>query len=245
MAHHTIKKAYTHLAERINKFPLGAPPSKVLFSILELLFSEKEASLIALLPIKPFNAIKASKVWKLNLTETKKILDQLAGRGILVDMEQNGDSNYVLPPPMAGFFEFSLMRVRKDIDQKILSELFYQYMNVEEDFIKDLFGAGQTKLGRTFVHEPILTSDNALHVLDYERASEVIETATDMAVGTCYCRHKMYHMGKACDAPMDICMTFNSSGASLIKHKIARRVDKKEGLDLLQEAYDHNLVQHQ
>lgn len=243
MAHHTIKKGYTHLAERINKFPLGAPPSKVLFSILELLLSEKEASLIALLPIKPFNAKKASKVWKLNLTETKKILDQLAGRGILVDMEQNGDSNYVLPPPMAGFFEFSLMRVRKDIDQKILSELFYQYMNVEEDFIKDLFGAGQTKLGRTFVHEPILTSDNALHVLDYERASEVIETATDMAVGTCYCRHKMYHMGKACDAPMDICMTFNSSGASLIKHKIARRVDKKEGLDLLQEAYDHNLVQ--
>ena len=110
------------MAERINKFPQGAPPTKVLYRILEMLVNEKEASLIALLPIKPFNAKKASKVWKLNLAETKKILDQLAGRGILVDMEQNGDSNYALPPPMAGFFEFSLMRVRKDIDQKILSE---------------------------------------------------------------------------------------------------------------------------
>lgn len=243
MAHHTIKTGYTHLADRINKFPQGAPPTRILFSILEMLVSEKEASLIALLPIKPFDAKKAGKVWKLKLNETKKILDQLADRGILVDMEQNGESNYVLPPPMAGFFEFSMMRVRKDIDQKILSELFYQYMNVEEDFIKDLFGTGQTKLGRTFVHEPVLTSDNALYVLDYERASKVIETATDMAVGTCYCRHKMYHMGMACDAPMDICMTFNTSGASLIKHKIARRVDKKEGMDLLQQAYDHNLVQ--
>ena len=243
MAHHTIKKGYAHLADRINKFPQGAPPSKLLFRILEMLVNEKEASLISLLPIKPFNAKKASKIWKLNSTETRKILDQLAGRAILVDMQHNGDTFYALPPPMAGFFEFSLMRVRNDIDQKVLSELFYQYMNVEEDFIKDLFGPGETKLGRTFVHEPVLTSDNALHVLDYERATEVIETASAIAVGTCYCRHKMYHVGKACNAPMDICMTFNTTGASLIKHNVARKVDKKEGLDLLQRAYDNNLVQ--
>ena len=59
MAHHTIKKGYTHLADRINKFPQGAPPTKLLFKILEMLVSEKEASLISLLPIKPFNAKKA------------------------------------------------------------------------------------------------------------------------------------------------------------------------------------------
>lgn len=29
---------------------------------------------------------------------------------------------------MAGFFEFSLMRIRKDVDQKLLAELFYQYL---------------------------------------------------------------------------------------------------------------------
>jgi ferredoxin len=243
MAHHTIKKGYTHLADRINKFPQGAPPTELLFKILEMLVSEKEAGLIAMLPIKPFNAKRASEVWKLNYSETQKILEQLAGRAILVDMQHNGDTYFALPPPMAGFFEFSLMRVRADINQKVLSELFYQYMNVEEDFIKELFGPGETKLGRTFVHEPVLSSENALHVLDYERASEVIETSTAMAVGTCYCRHKMYHVGKACDAPMDICMTFNTTGASLIKHNIARKVDKKEGIDLLHQAYDHNLVQ--
>lgn len=205
--------------------------------------SEKEASLVAILPLKPFTVKKASQVWKRSVIQTQKTLDDLAGRGILVDIEMKGESHYVLPPPMAGFFEFSMMRVRKDIDQKVLSELFYQYLNVEEDFIKDLFGSGETRLGRTFVHEPVLSSENALHVLDYERASEVIETASDMAIGTCYCRHKMYHMGKACDAEMDICMTFNNSASSLIKHKIARRVDKAEGHDLLQKAYDQNLVQ--
>ena len=103
-----------------------------------------------------------------------------------------------------------MMRVRRDIDQKLLAELFYEYLNVEEDFIKALFVNGETQLGRVFVHEPALPSDRSLEVLDYERASEVIRTARHRAVGVCYCRHKMMHVGRACDAPQDICMTFNT-----------------------------------
>ena len=45
----------------------------------------------------------------------------------------------MLPPPMAGFFEFSMMRIGNGYDQKLLAELFYQYLNVEEDFVRDLF----------------------------------------------------------------------------------------------------------
>ena len=243
MAHRTIKSDYARLADRLNRFPQGAPPSDLLFKILKMLFSEKEAGLVAQMPIKPFTAQKASQVWKMDLPSTQKVLDDLAGRTILLDIEQNGEFLYVLPPPMAGFFEFSLMRVRNDIDQKVLSELFYEYLNVEEDFIKDLFTRGQTQLGRTFVHEPVLTQENALHVLDYERATEVIESASHIGIGTCYCRHKMQHVGKDCDAPQQICMTFNTAAASLTRHDCARSIETEECLDLLQNAYEHNLVQ--
>jgi Pyruvate/2-oxoacid:ferredoxin oxidoreductase delta subunit len=80
-------------------------------------------------------------------------------------------------------------------------------------------------------------------VLDYERASDVIKTASSIGIGICYCRHKMEHVGKNCDAPMDICMTFNKSADSLTRHGIARKVDAAEGLDLLAKARDNNLVQ--
>ena len=243
MAHHTIKSGYSRLADRLNRYPQGAPPSELLFKILKMLFNEKEANLVSLIPIKPFTAKKASRIWKMDLNSSQKVLDELAGRGILVDIEQNGESVYALPPPMAGFFEFSLMRVRNDIDQKVLSELFYEYINVEEDFIRDLFTQGQTQFGRTFVHEPALSEENALYVLDYERATEVINNATHLGVGICYCRHKMYHMGKACDAPQEICMTFNITAASLTKYGCARSIEKEECLDLLQEAYELKLVQ--
>lgn len=243
MAHHTLKTAYSSLADRLNRFPQGAPTSDLLFKILEMLFSEKEASLVALIPIKPFTAKQASRIWKMDISTSQKILDRLADRAILIDILQSEETYYVLPPPMAGFFEFSMMRIRNDIDQKVLSELFYQYLNVEEDFVRELFTRGKTQLGRTFVNEPALSKENILHVLDYERASEVIETATHIGIGTCYCRHKMYHKNRACDAPMEICMTFNTTADSLIRHQHARKIDKNECLDLLDMAYEHKLVQ--
>jgi Pyruvate/2-oxoacid:ferredoxin oxidoreductase delta subunit len=206
--------------------------------------NEKEAEYVSLLPIKPFCVATAASSWRMSKADAQKVLETLASRGILLDAEDlKGEMEYSLPPPMAGFFEFSLMRIRDDIDQKVLSELFYQYMNVEEDFIKGLFCEGETRLGRTFVYEPALPKALTLHVLDHERATEVINTATHRAVGVCYCRHKMYHVGKACNAPMDICMTFNSTAESLIRHKIARSVDVSECKDLLHQAYDRNLVQ--
>src|SRR5512132_10150 len=78
MSHTTLKSGYTELVDRLNRFPQGAPPSDTLYKILQILFSEREARLVALLPIKPFTAEKASQVWKMDLTETRKVLDALS-----------------------------------------------------------------------------------------------------------------------------------------------------------------------
>ena len=257
MAHLTSKSAYAQLSNRLNRFPQGAPPTDLLFKILALLFSEREAALVSQLPVKPFNARKAAAIWKIDETEARQVLEGLASRAILLDMPtRQGDTIYVLPPPMAGFFEFSMMRVRGDIDQKLLSELFYEYITVEEDFMRALLLDGETPLGRAFVNELAVEQSIqaraaelkdavpavSLHVLDYERASEVIRTADHLGISLCYCRHKKQHLDQACDKPLDICMTFGGTADSLIRHGYARRVDQVEGRDLMQKAYDLNLV---
>ena len=243
MSHIVGKSAYKSLEERLNRFPQGAPSSETLYKILETLFDEKEAELVAQLPIQGFTIEKAAKIWGIKPLEAENILNKLSSRAILLDMEHEGKRIFMLPPPMAGFLEFSMMRTRGDVDQKLLAELYYQYLNVEEDFIKDLFYSTETKLGRVYVQEKVLSNDNSVEVLDYERASHIIKTASDIGISMCYCRHKMQHMGKACGAPMDICMTFNNTASSLIKHGYARKVDVSECLDLLDVAYESNLVQ--
>ena len=136
MSHVTLKNSYTTLSDRLNLFPQGAPPSELLFRILEVLFTRDEAALVALLPIKPFNVAAAARVWKKPAAESRNILEGLASKGMLLDMEMHGEQIFVLPPPMAGFFEFSMMRLGNGYDQKLLAELFYQYLNVEEDFVR-------------------------------------------------------------------------------------------------------------
>jgi ferredoxin len=243
MAHQTLKSAYDRLADRLNKFPQGAAPTELLHQILQLLFSEREADLVALLPIKPFRAAKAAEAWKVSEAEAANTLDTLAGRAILLDyVGKDGKTRYMLPPPMVGFFEFSMMRVRGDLDQKALAELYHQYVVVQEDFGRDLF-SGETQFGRALVREEAIEDDDALRVLDYERATEVINTASHIGIAMCHCRHIAMHRGTACDAPMDICMTFNTGAETLIRHGHVRRVDKAECMDLLQRAREHNLVQ--
>ncbi len=118
MAHHNTIKNYSRLSDRINLFPQGAPPSSLLFEIFKILFNDKEAGLVSLLPIKPFTSEKAAGIWKMRESHAELILSDLADRGLLLDAVENDDILYSMPPPMAGFFEFSLMRHRKNLTRK-------------------------------------------------------------------------------------------------------------------------------
>ena len=243
MSHTVGKEAYKSLEERLNQFPQGAASSETLYKILSLLFSPEEAKMAALLPVRPFNIKRAAKVWNLSEYQTELQLEKLCSKGVLLDLTENDTKTYFLPPPMVGFFEFSMMRTRGNVDQKLLSQLYHQYLNVEEDFIKDLFFSTETKFGRAFVQEGVLTHENAIHVLDFERTSYLVENATDISLSMCYCRHKMHHMGHDCYAPMETCMTFGATARSLSKQGYGRLIDTKEAMDIIHMAQDYNLVQ--
>jgi len=237
---HITSKSYKNLQARLDRHVQGAPESETLYKILQILFTEKEAELVAKLPIRFFTIEEASKRFKKDLTETEKILNGLADKGILLDLENNKKRVFILAPTMAGFFEFSLMRIDGKFDRKILSELFYKYINQEEDFVKRIFGM-RIPADRTFVHEDKI-KDKSI-ILDYEKASHIIDSASCITVGTCYCRHKMEHIGKACDMPQEVCLTFNGSAKSLSKHKIAKKISKAEAMGILDKCRKLGLVQ--
>lgn len=242
MAHSTPRQGYKELLTRLNLAPQGATPSPLLDRILELLFGEEDAGQVARLPLRPFTARRAARIWRVAEAEAVQRLDALAERSLLVDIVRRGETWYVLPPPMIGFFEFALMRVRGDVDQQLLSELLEQYVTVEDDFMLALSRGGTTQQGRMLVHEDAVSLADAVEVLDYERASAIIDSATAIGVGLCYCRHKRTHLGRACAAPMEICLSLNLAAESLIRHRVVRRIDRDEAQRLLCQAREANLA---
>lgn len=245
MSHLVGKDAYKSLEERLNKFPQGAPPSETLYKILSIMFTEREAELVAKLPIKAFNIKTAALIWNVKESEAQNILDTLASKALILDLEcdKDNEKKYLMAPPMAGFFEFALMRTGGHLDQKVLSQLFHQYLNVEDDFMKELFYGSETKMGRAFVQERVLNNDNSIDILDYEKASHIIKSAKHIGVSSCYCRHKAHHLGDDCYAPMETCLSFDTTAYTLTKHNYARKIDSHEALDILNMCYDYNLVQ--
>lgn len=242
MAHLTGRTGYKNLIDRYNKFPQGAPESEVLYEILTVMFTHEEASLVSLLPIKPFTVKSAAKIWKKSEEESLRILDGLAEKALLLDMNDKVEQKYVVPPPMIGFFEFALMRTGGHFDQKLLSELFHQYLETEEDFMRKLLSL-KTPIGRVLINEDAIKEEDFAYVLDYERATKIIENAESVGVSRCYCRHKAEHLGEACDAPQEVCLSINNLSHSLSKHGYARLITKEEAFEILEKSYDNNLIQ--
>ena len=240
---HVTSKSYKSLVNRLNKVPQGASEHEALFKILDILFSEKEAKLVSTLPIKFFTVKKAAEIWKKSEKETEKILNKLADKGILFDLKRDNIRLFALFVAFSGFIENSLMRTDGKFNTKVLSELFYEYINKDDkSFMKQAFDMEPT-FCRTFVHEESLQKKDEDVILDYERATKVIENSTFITQGTCYCRHKMSHLGKACDAPQDVCLTFNDVAKTLHKHGIAKKITKKKAFEILDRCIKLGLVQ--
>src|SRR5512136_1114179 len=239
---HLTPKTYHQLQRRLDQPAPGAPASETLRRILEVLFTEEEAQVVSVLPINTFTLEEAVKILKKPPADTKAVLDVLCDKGILFDFATGATQAYLMAPTMAGFFEFSLMRLDGRFDKKLLSELYYQYINTEGAFLRTIFSL-EPSIYRAYVQEATIGEKDQAVVLDYERASRVIDTASCITVGTCYCRHKMQHMGKACRNPQDVCLTFNKTAGSLSKHGIARQIDRTEAHRILDQCIGLGLVQ--
>ena len=242
MGHLGIEKPYLALQERLDENPIGAPATKELFEILRLRFTEEEAEIGARMPMTPCPLEKLGARIGQEPARLEAKLERMAEKGLVMDFETNGRRFYTLAPTVIGFFEFTFMRLHKDLPNEKLADLLSAYMFENPTFPKNAFRES-TQVGRAMVHEKTLSDEVRAEILPYEQTTEVLKKAELRAVGLCYCRHKMEHVDRACDAPMNICMTFGGVATSLIKHGFARGVDVAEGLNLLQQAQDHHLVQ--
>ena len=245
MAHLSAKSEYLALQQRLDRLPMGAPAHKELFAILEDLYSTEECRVAAAMPFRMSTAEQIAKRAEMESGRVATLLAGMAPRGLVIDVPApNGQTYYMLNPPVVGFFEFTMMRVRTDIDQKKIAQHMWSYFHDDpEHAFMRMIAQSPTFLARPLVHEDALEPDVFAQVLDYEKATEVIDRASAWSEGICHCRHVKQHLGERCEYPLEFCLSLGMGAEYLIRNGLAKRIDKARALDVLVQSREMNMVQ--
>ena len=244
MGHLASKDVYRDLGAAIDGLNTRAPWSETLRAILRELYTVEEAELVTRIPTGLTTLRRLQEITGSDGGDLRRMLEGLATKGLVMDLEIGGEFLYTVSPMVVGIFEYTMMRTDGELDLSRMSAFFKEYMLGSDEFFHANFGRGQkVSVMRTIPHVDAVAVDPHVEVLDWERASALVERANGAAVGICSCRHKKLHLGeKNCDSPLEMCISFGREVDYAVRRNFARPVSRSELHELLSRAKEMRLV---
>ena len=241
MGHIVAKDVYRNLGKKIDGLTVRTPFNETFHEILKELYTAEEADVVTRMPYGLSNLKRISKSLGYNIYDLKPVLEGLSLKGLVIDLEHKGELYYMPSPMVVGIFEFTMMRSGNGLDRKKMAGLFHEYF---EAFIKGNFSSGEMQnVLRVIPYEDQIAEDQYVEVMDYEKASEIVDRNDTFAIGICSCRHEKHHRGeKTCDSPLEVCTSFGIAADYLIRNKLAREASKTEMHELMAYAKKEGLV---
>ena len=242
MGHLVSKDIYRDLGQKIDNTPVRTPWNAELHDMLKALYTPEEAELVVKMPYRPSNLERVAKITGFAKSRLARLLSGLCSKGLVLDTWDGEEYQYMISPIVIGIFEFTMMRTGKDLPYKQWAEIFNNYMFGSNDFLESNFGDGQqVSIMRAMPYEETVKgpAGEFVEILDYEKASHMIETNDLFAVGMCSCRHEKLHLGEdVCDVPLETCTSMGDAAQFLIRNNFARQICKDEMKDILDRSRD-------
>jgi NAD-dependent dihydropyrimidine dehydrogenase PreA subunit len=244
MGHMAGKDLYRKLGKKIDGLTARAPWNETFYNILKELYTPREAELIVKMPYGLANVDGIAKITGFEKDEAQKLLESLADKGLVIDIYTGEKYLYTISPMVIGIFEFTMMRTRGELNMKEWARMFHEYLSNDDAFYRANMGKGQKMSPlRVLPWEETVDDDSFVEILDYEKASSIIENGTKFAIGICSCRHEKLHTGeKRCDIPLETCSTFDFATESMIRHGFAEEVSREEMQENLARSKEMGLV---
>lgn len=230
MGHLVGKDIFRELGRKIDGMEMRAPWNEHLHELLKELYSTEEAYIIVKMPWGLASFDEVQKATGYRKEKLQRRLDALTEKGLVIDIWVENEYKYMPSPMVVGIFEFTMMRFGPNANSKERARMFREYLDGEGDFLAANFGGGQqVSYVRTLPHEETMKPEECVEILDYEKASALIQESDRFAIGICSCRHEKLHLDeKSCDVPLDGCSQFGYAADFTIRHNLAREVSKSE-----------------
>lgn len=220
---------YEQLADALDRLPNAFPrtPSKVEIAILKKIFSPEEASLASQLcgDMEPIDVI-AERVGLPGM-EARTRLMKMARRGFVWFDKQAGKPRFRLAPFVVGIYEAQL------------ESMDHELAHLVEEYMADGGAAGIMK-PQPALHRvvPAQTAVKSEWILPYDDVRAILLAAKTFRVRDCICRVQQDHIGRRCDFPPRICLSFSSVERSPGPYDISQ----EEALAILDETEEIGLV---
>jgi len=225
----------------------GAAPAlecPELYALLEELFTPEEAELACLMPAAAVSAGDLAVQTGRRPEDVERLLDSMCSKGLVISREKDGAEHYSILQIMPGIFEYQFMKGEVNEHTKKLARLFDDYLNLVFQLAEDAAKKGQTL--KVFPFSRVITVEQeisaGMEIQPYDRVSSYIDNAECIAVSRCYCRHHGELLGRPCDKPKEVCLTFGPGAKFNDKRGFGRLISKEEARRILDLAEKEGLV---
>lgn len=228
------KNIYKKLAKHLDNLPGGFPSTKsgVELRILRRLFTPDEAELaLHLSPIPEEPQVIARRA-KITPEEAPRRLEEMAKKGLIYRVEsEDYPTKYMTAQYAIGIWEFHV----NDLNPELIRDM--------EEYLPTLINPDIWKKAPQLRTIPVGQSIPVkLEVMPYEKAEELVNSQEKFLVAPCICRRERKMVGEGCDKPEEACLVFGRGVDYYLRNGLGRLIDKKEALEILEEADKAGLV---
>ncbi|MEN6472885.1 MAG: 4Fe-4S binding protein [Syntrophaceae bacterium] len=225
---------YERLRHRLDQMATGYPatPSGVELRILRQLFSPRDAELFISLSPELESAAEISGRLGTDQAALAEHLEDMARRGLLFRLRQDGELRYGPIPFIVGIYEFQVNRLTptllKDISEYFLAAL------------APTFHSRSTPHQRSIPIETHILAERP--IAPYDDAVAIIASKERIAVAECLCRKAVRMYGKGCRHPLETCLQFDAYAEYYVDNSMARAISTDEAYAILKRNEQEGLV---
>ncbi len=232
-------KTYQKLINWLNQAWFGLPDSPHLMGVIKAVYTVEEAKLLTGFPHRGTYLEEISNLKNLSQEDLLPKLDAMAQKGLVWKNLKTGKPRFSIND---AFFVFMRSLYWPKEKSKAARDAAHHINQYFAHGFMDQFSHAEFKGLRTIpIHKTI--SDSRA-VLPYEDVIKLVEGRSYYTVSDCPCRSRKHLDPKTepCDAPLEVCLHFDSLGQYIVENKMGREITKEQTFEVLKKAADSGLV---
>lgn len=225
---------YEKLREQLDQYSVGFPATQsgIEIKILKRLFTEEEAGMYLDMTMMLETPVATAARTGREAEAVSTLLATMARKGLLFRQRKDREVKYAAVAFVIGSYEFQLKNMDRDLAE--MMEAYFQ-----EGFLDFTPGKNMLPLRPIPVQQSIQVT---WPVAPYVQAREIIKTKEKIALADCICRVQQEKIGKGCDKPTEVCLSFGSHADYYVENKLGRYISQEEALAVLDASEKAGLV---